>query len=248
MLGEHHHGVLSSFFGGDVDEAVEREAGLQGDPRLSPEDDETRLESGFRVSEAEGEGFEPSIRLTTDNGFRDRRIRPLCHPSDRATGYPFRGAVLVVDAGDHVLAPQHADAMRRAGEAHLEAGVAREEHLVAGLERASRPGRRPRRCRCGLRGLVRRHDQAARQLRLVDRLEDDVVVERLERHVGHGMPFQHGLHDTRCMRLGRYDVPVTNPDKLVLPRARADEGRPRRVLRRASRTAHSPTSAAGRST
>jgi hypothetical protein len=23
---------------------------------------------------AEGEGFEPSIRLTTDNGFRDRRI------------------------------------------------------------------------------------------------------------------------------------------------------------------------------
>jgi hypothetical protein len=30
---------------------------------------------------AEGEGFEPSIRLTTDNGFRDRRIRPLCHPS-----------------------------------------------------------------------------------------------------------------------------------------------------------------------
>ena len=32
-------------------------------------------------AEAEGEGFEPSIRLTTDNGFRDRRIRPLCHPS-----------------------------------------------------------------------------------------------------------------------------------------------------------------------
>jgi hypothetical protein len=31
--------------------------------------------------EAEGEGFEPSIRQTTDNGFRDRRIRPLCHPS-----------------------------------------------------------------------------------------------------------------------------------------------------------------------
>ena len=31
---------------------------------------------------AEGEGFEPSIRLTTDNGFRDRRIRPLCHPSE----------------------------------------------------------------------------------------------------------------------------------------------------------------------
>jgi hypothetical protein len=34
---------------------------------------------------AEGEGFEPSIRLTTDNGFRDRRIRPLCHPSGART-------------------------------------------------------------------------------------------------------------------------------------------------------------------
>jgi hypothetical protein len=40
----------------------------------------------FRLEEAEGEGFEPSIRLTTDNGFRDRRIRPLCHPSGDAVG------------------------------------------------------------------------------------------------------------------------------------------------------------------
>ena len=30
---------------------------------------------------AEGEGFEPSSDLTARNGFRDRRIRPLCHPS-----------------------------------------------------------------------------------------------------------------------------------------------------------------------
>jgi hypothetical protein len=37
---------------------------------------------GIDEGRAEGEGFEPSIRLTTDNGFRDRRIRPLCHPSD----------------------------------------------------------------------------------------------------------------------------------------------------------------------
>ena len=36
---------------------------------------------GVLTNQAEGEGFEPSIRLTTDNGFRDRRIRPLCHPS-----------------------------------------------------------------------------------------------------------------------------------------------------------------------
>src|SRR5437773_12316721 len=31
--------------------------------------------------EAEGEGFEPPGRLTAPNGFQDRRIRPLCHPS-----------------------------------------------------------------------------------------------------------------------------------------------------------------------
>jgi hypothetical protein len=41
--------------------------------------------AGTRLK-AEGEGFEPSIRLTTDNGFRDRRIRPLCHPSGAVLG------------------------------------------------------------------------------------------------------------------------------------------------------------------
>ena len=44
-----------------------------------------------------------------------------------------------------------------------------------------------------LRRLVRGHDQAARQLGLVERLEDDVVVERLERHVGQWMPFEHAF-------------------------------------------------------
>jgi site-specific DNA recombinase len=33
---------------------------------------------------AEGVGFEPTIRRTPDNGFQDRRIRPLCHPSGSA--------------------------------------------------------------------------------------------------------------------------------------------------------------------
>jgi hypothetical protein len=37
--------------------------------------------SRFGLSEAEGEGFEPSSDETARNGFRDRRIRPLCHPS-----------------------------------------------------------------------------------------------------------------------------------------------------------------------
>jgi hypothetical protein len=38
------------------------------------------------VGEAEGEGFEPSTDGTAGNGFRDRRIRPLCHPSADVTG------------------------------------------------------------------------------------------------------------------------------------------------------------------
>ena len=32
---------------------------------------------------AERLGFEPRIRVTPDNGFRDRRIRPLCHLSQK---------------------------------------------------------------------------------------------------------------------------------------------------------------------
>jgi hypothetical protein len=46
----------------------------------------TRLPHREPLGQAEGEGFEPSIRLTTDNGFRDRRIRPLCHPSGAVLG------------------------------------------------------------------------------------------------------------------------------------------------------------------
>ena len=40
----------------------------------------------FWLSLAEGEGFEPSSDLTARNGFRDRRIRPLCHPSAEPCG------------------------------------------------------------------------------------------------------------------------------------------------------------------
>src|SRR6266508_2969318 len=35
---------------------------------------------------AEGEGFEPSSDPKARNGFRDRRIRPLCHPSAASKG------------------------------------------------------------------------------------------------------------------------------------------------------------------
>jgi bifunctional non-homologous end joining protein LigD len=31
------------------------------------------------------------------------------------------------------------------------------------------------------------------------------------------MPFEHALHDTRSVRVGRHDVPITNPDKIFFP-------------------------------
>jgi hypothetical protein len=42
---------------------------------------ESRLQSGIRLGKAEGVGFEPTSRLTTANGFRDRPVQPLRHPS-----------------------------------------------------------------------------------------------------------------------------------------------------------------------
>ena len=35
---------------------------------------------------AEREGFEPSISVSRYNGFRDRRIQPLCHLSKNQQG------------------------------------------------------------------------------------------------------------------------------------------------------------------
>src|SRR5436190_1665435 len=64
----------------------------------------SRYGSRIPLYEAEGERFELSIRLTTDNGFRDRRIRPLCHPSSG------EGGIRTLDAGIH---PHNALAGRR---------------------------------------------------------------------------------------------------------------------------------------
>src|SRR4051812_10970444 len=108
--------------------------------------------------------------------------------------------------------------MRRAYEPDVEAGVAREEHLVARLDRGHV---RPDRCHDPgphLQRLVRRHDQAAWKLRLVQGLHDEVVVERLEgRVVCDRMPFQHARQDTRVMRVGGHDVPVTSLGRMVFP-------------------------------
>src|SRR6266566_1571176 len=43
------------------------------------------------------------------------------------------------------------------------------------------------------------------------------VVERLEGDVRHWMTFEHAFHDTRFVRIGRVDVPVTNAEKPFFP-------------------------------
>jgi hypothetical protein len=56
-----------------------------------------RITSGISAR-AEGEGFEPSSDPKARNGFRDRRIRPLCHPSR-----PTRGGVRGGEGGIRTL-------------------------------------------------------------------------------------------------------------------------------------------------
>jgi bifunctional non-homologous end joining protein LigD len=115
-----------------------------------------------------------------------------------------------VNPGEHVFALQQADAVRRARKPHLEAGVAREEHLVARLDgRHVGPDGRDD-AASHLRRFVRGHDQAARQLRFVELLDDDVVVQRLEPHVRERVTFQHGSTILGVMR-------VTNADKVFFP-------------------------------
>ena len=46
---------------------------------------------GGGEGKAEGEGFEPSVDLSAHNGFRDRPVQPLRHPSGSGTK-PLSGA------------------------------------------------------------------------------------------------------------------------------------------------------------
>ena len=56
--------------------AVERQSRGCDEPRL-----ELRAWAAKAPSRLEGEGFEPSVRRKTHNGFRDRPVQPLRHPS-----------------------------------------------------------------------------------------------------------------------------------------------------------------------
>ena len=105
-----------------------------------------------------------------------------------------------MDARDHVFAPEHAHSVRRARKPHFEAGVAWEEHLVARLDRADIRADSGDDPAVHLGCLVRGNDQPTWELRLVELLHDEMVVQGLERRVGEWMPFQHGFTILRACR------------------------------------------------
>ena len=68
---------------------------------------EFRGRRDFGQGKRRGEGFEPSSDETARNGFRDRRIRPLCHPSRAVNG---EGGIRTLEGG---ILPLNALAGRR---------------------------------------------------------------------------------------------------------------------------------------
>jgi hypothetical protein len=59
---------------------------MQADSKPGRKEAETRLLGGFRLSKAEGEGFEPSSDLTARNGFRDPSLRHVKGSTEAASG------------------------------------------------------------------------------------------------------------------------------------------------------------------
>src|SRR5262249_6150229 len=72
---------------------------------------ESAFADGVWLDQAEGEGFEPSSDETARNGFRDRRIRPLCHPS----AGPMRGPAQI--SRDEITVAAEAELASAGGEA-----------------------------------------------------------------------------------------------------------------------------------
>ena len=152
-----------------------------------------------------------------------RATRELSVPTTGDLGAEPSYWVSIVNAGDQLVASQ--ELHRGAAEPHVVAGVLRKEHLVAGID-ADRVGsdrRHDRRAAACLR--ARREDQSALRLHvLVDRLERDEVVERLERQD----EVLGCLHLTDCrvarVRIGSHDVPLTNLEKVFFPDPRLTKG------------------------
>jgi hypothetical protein len=95
------------------------------------------------LEEAEGEGFEPSSDETARNGFRDRRIRPLCHPSTESYGQMGRVAASSSGCDAAYAEPPEPGLARR--------GRSAGRKIAAKKTRAYGEARFPRTSRCGRR-------------------------------------------------------------------------------------------------
>src|SRR5262249_10290277 len=127
-------------------------------------------EGGIRTLEA---GISPP------NALAGRRLQPLGHFSSECEWY--RGA-LVVDAGDQIAAAENLDG--GTGDADVEGRGLGEEDLVAGVDSRRLPADGRDDPGATARVLARGDDEAGPGLGLLlDRLHDEVIVERLEREV-----------------------------------------------------------------
>jgi hypothetical protein len=81
-------------------------------PRERPR---ARSTGGIAGSEAEGEGFEPSVDRIAHNGFRDRPVQPLRHPSERPGRAIRQGSGVVVSPCASRAVLNAATGRRRAG-------------------------------------------------------------------------------------------------------------------------------------
>ena len=230
-------------------------------------------------SERRGRDLNPSTDGTARNGFRDRRIRPLCHPSrgSEARGGPLftggEGGIRTLDARIHAhnalagrrLQPlghfsgidmvSHVGGDRLDGRQSWIAGdqlVARTLHGARLPMLTSKPASRGKSTlspgsttatsgptaatiAAAARASPRSRGRSARSAAPTRRAARRRGSRRAARasRLSIGWPVQHVFTIlAACASAARR--PRDEPRQAVLPRARADEGRPRRVLRRTS--------------
>src|SRR5471032_692707 len=149
----------------------------------------------------------------TDNGFRDRRIRPLCHPSDR----PHRLASRECGRSDPRASARGPGAASGRGERRSRRHARREPcHRARSPSRRGRPTPRSR----SAHGSPRSRERSARSGSRCPRAAPGRGSRREargSRPSKDGRPTQHFSRYSLPVRMGRHEVPVSNPDKPFFP-------------------------------
>src|SRR6266498_6034607 len=155
------------------------------------------------LSEAEGEGFEPSSDLTARNGFRDRRIRPLCHPSRPTPGgvRGGEGGIRTLEGGMNPLNALAGRCLQPLGHFSGQISPAQGIPSSGGKSPVGRMAARVIRGKITCAGLT---------LTLPAQPQGSSALS--------GGPFPlFGTRYCAVMRVGRHEVRVSNPDKLFFP-------------------------------